>query len=98
LPIADLGARKIADRRRAARWYAANAAALSSRNGLRKEKAAGRPCPEHCEICHATGIILFDHDHASGAFRGWICKRCNTVLGLVRDSVEHLELLIRYLS
>lgn len=36
-----------------------------------------------------TGIC-FDHDHATGAPRGWLCDRCNKVLGLVQDRVALL--------
>src|SRR3990167_1145705 len=47
------------------------------------EEIAGRTRPEICEICGAKDTICFDHDHNTGKFRGWICKRCNTVLGKV---------------
>ena len=30
--------------------------------------------------------------------RGWICVRCNTVLGLVGDNIETLELMINYIK
>ena len=46
-----------------------------------KEKIAGRKKPEQCEICGAMGRICFDHDHATGKFRGWLCVRCNGALG-----------------
>lgn len=63
-----------------------------------KELMAGRPKPEQCEICGAFGKIVFDHNHKTGKFRGWICYRCNTALGLVRDSKNILDMLIDYLD
>mgnify|MGYP001574645887 CR=1 FL=1 len=63
-----------------------------------KEKIAGRKKPEQCEICGAMGIICFDHDHETGKFRGWICKRCNTVLGFIKDNKELLFAMIEYLK
>lgn len=63
-----------------------------------KEKLAGRKRPEHCEICGAMGRICFDHDHKTGKFRGWICHRCNVVLGFVKDNSELLNELAEYLK
>lgn len=63
----------------------------------RQEKEAGRKKPEQCEVCGSLGRICFDHDHNTGSFRGWICARCNIVLGLVKDNKELLKSLERYL-
>ena len=38
-----------------------------------------------------------DHDHATGCVRALLCNRCNSVLGLVADSVETLYAMGRYL-
>jgi len=68
---------------------------------IKKEKReiiAGRPKPEQCEICGAFGKIYFDHDHKTGKFRGWICPRCNWILGLAKDSKDLLNMLINYLN
>jgi hypothetical protein len=40
----------------------------------------------------------WDHNHATNQFRGWLCHHCNTMLGTVKDNVEHLQLLIEYLK
>jgi hypothetical protein len=64
----------------------------------RMERKAGRPRPDSCEICVATAITQFDHCHQSNEFRGWICRRCNSVLGLVGDSAELLDKLKCYLE
>lgn len=69
-----------------------------SRHVLKLEKIAGRERPDNCEICGDFGRICFDHDHGNGKFRGWICHRCNTSLGLVKDNKEILNALIKYLE
>jgi hypothetical protein len=43
-------------------------------------------------------VLHFDHDHETGAFRGWICGKCNTALGLADDDPEILLKLIEYLK
>lgn len=64
-----------------------------------KYSTAGRPCPDACEICGRTGLkIVFDHCHKHGHFRGWICRRCNSVLGMVRDDPRLLAMLSAYLQ
>jgi len=66
---------------------------------LRKlEKLAGKKKPEQCEICGAFGKICYDHDHKTGKFRGWICYRCNVILGFAKDSPDLLNALIEYLK
>lgn len=64
----------------------------------RREKIAGRKRPENCEICNLKGKVMFDHDHKTGKFRGWICMKCNTVLGKVNDDKNLLQSLILYLD
>lgn len=53
--------------------------------------------PEQCEVCGAFGRIHFDHDHATKKFRGWVCVRCNLILGLAHDNSETLTALADYL-
>ncbi len=68
----------------------------------RKEKLAGRVRPEQCEVCGAFGAanrgLCFDHDHKTGKFRGWICGRCNSALGMVKDNTGILLGLVDYLN
>ena len=64
----------------------------------RREKLAGRKKPKQCEVCGAFGRICFDHVHDTGKFRGWICNRCNSALGFVKDSPELLRRLADYLE
>ena len=73
-------------------------AAFKARKEAERVALAGRAKPELCEICGGCEIrIVFDHCHAKGHFRGWICDRCNRVLGLVRDDPALLDQLAGYL-
>ena len=64
----------------------------------KQEEIAGRPRSLLCEICGTEDITVFDHCHACGDFRGWLCHRCNRVLGSVNDDVELLYKLISYVE
>ena len=61
----------------------------------------------HCPIC---GIALdpmdtkgskarkvLDHDHASGAVRGFVCQQCNIGLGAFNDDPDALEKAARWI-
>lgn len=51
-----------------------------------------------CCICKSRGVELFvDHDHASGAVRGLLCRGCNTALGWLRDDPQLAEQAAHYL-
>ncbi len=63
-----------------------------------QEMLAGRPKPSFCELCNLSGRICFDHDHETGKFRGWICHRCNVVLGLAVDNETLLKKMAIYLQ
>jgi hypothetical protein len=54
--------------------------------------------PQSCEVCGSSYKISYDHCHISGKFRGWLCMKCNTALGLVGDNVDILNKLIDYLK
>ncbi len=57
---------------------------------------------ERCAICgekNGDGRELHaDHDHATGKIRGLLCFKCNTALGLFRDSPRLLARAIVYLE
>lgn len=86
------------------RWYSENKERRYAYNKewwkkrvLELEGIAGRKRPEKCEICSRKEVPHFDHCHKTGKFRGWICKRCNTVLGKVEDDIILLDSLKHYL-
>lgn len=60
---------------------------------------AGRPPGERCEICNRlfANTPHFDHNHATGKFRGWLCGPCNKALGLFQDLPDNLLAAARYL-
>jgi hypothetical protein len=55
-------------------------------------------------VCAACGGVnqdgrrlAVDHSHSTGIVRGILCGRCNSVLGLVDESIDTLSALISYL-
>ena len=47
--------------------------------------------PFFCECCFkTTDKLQRDHIHGTHIFRGWICKTCNTGLGLFNDNLKGL--------
>ena len=55
-----------------------------------------------CAVCkskeHGGRGWNTDHDHATKQVRGILCHDCNLALGNVKDSVEILKSLIKYLE
>jgi uncharacterized ferredoxin-like protein len=65
---------------------------------VENELKAGRPKPLRCEICtEEAKKIVFDHSHLSNKFRGWLCNRCNVIIGQAGDNPILLEKLAVYL-
>jgi hypothetical protein len=56
------------------------------------------PRAHACEICRREGPTELDHDHATGAFRGWLCRPCNLGLGRLGDDVAGVRRAIAYLE
>lgn len=53
--------------------------------------------PKACQICGKKKRLCLDHDHNTGAFRGWLCHNCNLVLGNAYDDPTTLQKAIGYL-
>ena len=69
------------------------------RNQRRQIAFIGRAKPEVCDICgEIGGRICADHCHKLGHPRGWLCERCNLVLGKVGDDSGLLRKMIAYLK
>src|SRR5437762_6907683 len=61
-----------------------------------------------CAICkepetrnshkNKTDSLSVDHNHSTNIIRGLLCHRCNTVIGLMRENIELLIAMIRYLE
>lgn len=90
------------------KYYRADRAKFIARRVAQGRKQKGIPAPPyqappHCECCGrdfaSTGKApAIDHDHDTGAFRGWLCLYCNLGIGQLGDSVEGLERALRYLK
>ena len=65
---------------------------VRKRRGRTRQGIVGLPavCPGPgcaCECCgrQIDATPSADHDHATGKFRGWLCRRCNTGLGYLEQ-------------
>ncbi len=57
-----------------------------------------RPPPgTPCNCCGRIDKLHLDHDHSTGAFRGYLCKNCNLGIGLIGDSSAGVNLALAYL-
>lgn len=45
-----------------------------------------------------TGVFFVDHCHTTGKVRGLLCLGCNSALGHIKDDIETLKQLIKYLE
>lgn len=69
------------------------------RDEARKVSAAGgRHRAVTCDLCGVRGNTVWDHSHETGAFRGWLCDRCNRTLGQVHDDVGLLRKMADYVE
>lgn len=51
-----------------------------------------------CPICCRESNLVCDHDHKSGAIRGWICSQCNVGIGNLGDNPAWLRSAAEYLE
>ncbi len=81
----------------AKRYHGANLGIRRTRKGL---PPPARPEPDFCELCGRIEKrrLCLDHCHGTGAFRGWLCDRCNRGLGFFDDNIEGLKRAIAYLK
>ena len=65
------------------------------------------PITTHCECCGKEYIqqptkrkdsLCLDHDPVKGTFRGWICRQCNTAIGLLGDNLDGVKKAVSYLQ
>lgn len=70
-----------------------------------KKQGLSAPYPpsSRCESCNrlfsetSKGACL-DHCHLTGLFRGWLCSKCNSALGLAGDTPEAIQRLMDYIT
>lgn len=75
--------------------------AAARRAGYRKWRQSDNAEPPHqgsCPICTQQKLLVYDHDHRAGSFRGWICSDCNCGLGMFKDSPQALRQAALYLE
>lgn len=56
---------------------------------------------EVCEICGKDHDLCYDHDHTKEgieAFRGVLCRQCNSSLGGLGDNLESVLKAVKYLQ
>ena len=53
-----------------------------------------------CFICgeRPEKSLLVDHCHESGKVRGLLCRKCNSGIGMLKDSPKLLRIALEYLS
>jgi hypothetical protein len=50
-----------------------------------------------CPICQKTIMrqfkndVVLDHSHQSGEIRGWICRQCNSSIGMLDENISVME-------
>jgi hypothetical protein len=59
-------------------------------------KTAGHPKNDNCNWTMDAWVL--DHNHDTGKFRGWLCARCNSALGWLRDDIENVRRALKYLE
>jgi hypothetical protein len=87
-------------------WKRADAKKNPDRHRARRRRAVGIiDAPGEirtgaCENagCTYVGPLHCDHDHATGLFRGWLCRGCNHALGNLKDSPAAILGLAQYLE
>ena len=69
------------------------------REQYNKAKKNATSKPDRCACCKKiTDDLVIDHDHETGKFRGWLCRRCNIALGKFNDDIPTLKNAIKYLK
>lgn len=60
--------------------------------------ATGEAKAGECPVCLRVGRLVVDHCHVSGAFRGWLCDRCNRSFGMMGDTIDTARRLLAYME
>jgi len=69
------------------------------RSQLNSVKKEAYPRPKYCECCGTeTDKLVYDHDHQTGKFRGYLCRKCNLAIGHIGDDIESLSRALNYLK
>ena len=58
----------------------------------------------HCPVCEKTTIrqfkndVTLDHSHENGKIRGWICRQCNSSIGMMDEDISILKRAIKWIQ
>lgn len=69
---------------------------LRYRYGLSDEQIKG--LPTSCEICGNDSNLVVDHNHITGSYRGRLCRKCNSAIGMLNDDPNLIRLAMVYLE
>lgn len=89
--------------------YQERSSQMRRKYGLTEEQWRAEINKRHgrCDICGEVGVpnranrefgLCVDHDHATGAIRGFLCSNCNSGLGFMRDNSEIIAKALKYLG
>ena len=66
--------------------------------GLRFMRKTAPPKPICCDACGGvTDKLYIDHDRLKMKFRGWLCRTCNTGIGMAGDNIKGVMRQLNYL-
>ena len=53
---------------------------------------------KECQICGSKDKLCYDHDHDTLEFRGVLCRKCNSGLGMLNDDKRLVEKALNYMT
>lgn len=72
------------------------------KSNLRRRYGKVVDVPEVCDVCGEKNPdgrnIHVDHCHNTGKIRGFLCYKCNTSIGFMRDDFKLIKALAKYLE
>lgn len=71
---------------------------VAKQTGIPYKAPEGTKCALCCKIAKRGDALVFDHDHITNSFRGYLHNSCNRSLGVLGDDVESLLLAVNYLN
>jgi hypothetical protein len=85
------------------RWRDANKESERLRARVKNWRLLPKPTRPESAVCECCGAsqkkaLSLDHCHETGAFRGWLCSKCNLGIGKLGDSLESLLKAVKYLQ
>ena len=51
-----------------------------------------------CQACGSDDNLCYDHDHITSKFRGVLCGKCNTGIGMLGDNIQGVQQALNYLK